>query len=88
MILSNPNLQIKSEDSLLDLVLQIIEKEEKDGEEIDNISFLEQIEFMGLSESKLRSFLSYFDINQLTNSLWQKLFQCFFIHFDKKNEQN
>ena len=84
MILSNPNLQIKSEDSLLDLVLQIIEKEEKDGEEIDNISFLEQIEFTGLSESKLRSFLSYFDINQLTNSLWQKLFQCFFIHFDKK----
>lgn len=81
-IISNPKLQIKSEDSLLDVVLQIIQK--SDNSTIDDLSFLEQIEFTELSEDKLREFLSEFDLNYLNNSLWRKFYQCFFIHFDKK----
>lgn len=48
--------------------------------------FFEHIEFCSLSEEKLSEFLTDFDINQITSSLWQKLFQCFFIRFDKKPE--
>ena len=48
---------------------------------------MEQIEFTSLSENKLREFLLNFDINSITNSLWRKLFKCFFIHFDKPQER-
>lgn len=90
LIISNPLLKIKSEDSLLDIVLQIIEKadfSEKVEEEIESVSLLEHIEFTGLSEDKLREFLSTFDFNRITNSLWKKFYQCFFIHFDQKPER-
>lgn len=87
-IISNPNLQIKNEDSLLDIIIQIIsQKEEEEDSEIDDALFLEQIEFTSLSENKLREFLLNFDINSITNSLWRKLFKCFFIHFDKTQER-
>ena len=93
-IISNPNLQITTEDSFLDMIIQIIEKNEtttskidKTENQIDSISFLEQVEFTGLSEEKLREFLSNFDFNRITSSLWQKLYQCFFIHFDQKIER-
>ena len=85
-IISNPKLQITTEDSFLDMINQIIEKEETTSE-IDNFTFLEQIEFTGLSEEKLREFLSNFDFNLITSSLWKKLYQCFFIHFDQKIER-
>lgn len=89
-IISNSHLQIKNEDSLFDIILQIIndEKEQrKEDESIDNISFLEQIEFTELSEEKLREFLDIYDFNEMTNSMWQKLFQCFFNHFNKKQNR-
>ena len=50
--------------------------------------FFEQIEFTELTEEKLREFLSSFDFNQTTNSLWEKFYQCFFIHFNKRPERN
>lgn len=80
-IISNPYLQIRSEDSLLDIVIEIIQSDEQTEE---NVKFLEQIEFTILSEEKMRTFLATFDFNTLTSSLWQKLYQCFFIHFDEK----
>lgn len=91
-IISNPHLQIKTEDWLLDLICQItgsqtFSEENDHGEKIDNISFLEQIEFTGLIEPKLREFLSDFDFNLITNSLWRKLYQCFFIHFNRNLER-
>ena len=92
LIISNPNLQIKTEDSLLDIVLKIIESttfsEHADqDDQIDNSLFLENIEFALLSENKLREFLSNFDFNQITNSLWRKFYECFFIHFEWKADR-
>ena len=86
LIISNPELQIQSEDSLLDIVLQIIESDHK-KDEIDDICFLEQIEFVGLSEDKLRQFLNSFDINEMNSVLWKNLFQCFFNHFDQNTKR-
>lgn len=90
-IISNPHLQIASEDSLLDTVMQIIngidDNSLKSQDEIEKVLFLEHIEFTSLSEEKLREFLSVFDFNSITSSLWKKLYECFFIHFDKKPER-
>lgn len=82
LIISNPDLQINNEDSLLEVVIQIIESDQK-KDEIEDIRFLEQIEFAGLSEDKLCQFLNNFDINEINTVLWQNLYQCFFNHFDK-----
>lgn len=86
LVISHPQLQIKSEDSLFDIILQIIETPNKE-EDIDDILLFEQIEFTGLSEVKLRTFLSFFDINEMNASLWGKLSQCFFLHSDNKKSQ-
>ena len=43
-----------------------------------NISFFEQIKFTGLSENKLKDFLSNFDINLITNTLCHKICQSSF----------
>ena len=80
-IISHPQLQIESEDSLFDIILEIIEKkdqQEKQEEEIDDVLFFEQIEFRGLSEDRLRTFVDVFDVNEINGLLWQKLSECFF----------
>lgn len=88
-IISNPRLQIKTEDSFLDLICEIVNNKtfSEDIEKVDDILFLEQVEFTGLSENKLRQFLNNFDFSQTTNSLWRKFYQCFFIHFDENPER-
>lgn len=85
-IISSPNLQIKNEDSILDIIHQIINRNDKD-DEIDDTLFLEHIEYTGLSEKKLHEFISYFDFNQITSSLWLIFFQCFFKHFDNNSNR-
>lgn len=87
LIISNPNLQVENEDFLLDIVLNIINSN-CDDEEIDDISFLEQIEFIGLSEKMFYNFIRRFDINMASNQLWRKLSLCFFTNFDKKSKRS
>lgn len=86
LIISNPKLQIANEDSLLDTIIHIINEEDTDNstEEIERVALLEHIEFTNLSEEKLREFLDIFDFNLMTNTLWKKFNECFFIHFNKK----
>ena len=50
-----------------------------------NISFFEQIKFTGLSENKLKDFLSNFDINLITNTLCHKICQSSFNKFDQNS---
>ena len=90
LIISNPNLQITSEDSFYDIICQIIDRETfseeySNYETIENISFFEQIEFTLISENKLRDFLSNLDINLITNTLWHKICQIFFNKIDQKS---
>ena len=85
-IISHPQLQIESEDSLFDIIIEIIEKK-KEGEEIDDVLFLEQIEFIGLSESKLRIFVDVFDVNEMNGQLWYKFCQRVFNHSNKKSKR-
>ena len=51
MIISNDELQIQREDRQFDIISQIIKRYKNDVEEIKDI-FLEQIEFIGLNETK------------------------------------
>lgn len=62
-------------------------KFKKNDEKIESILFLEQVEFTGLTEEKLREFLRIFDFNEITHSLWTKLYECFFIHFHSNRER-
>ena len=87
MIISHDELQIESEDSLFDIISQIIERGKND-DKIEDILFLEQIEFIGLSEEKFREFISVFDFNDMSGQLWQNLCQCFFPHQMKKCQRN
>ena len=50
-----------------------------------NISFFEQIKFTGLSENKLKDFLSNFDINLITNTLCHKICQSSLNKFDQNS---
>ena len=87
MIISHDELQIESEDILFDIISQIIENK-KDTDEISDILFLEEIEFVCLSETKFREFISVFDFNDMSGQLWQNLCQCFFPHQMKKCQRN
>lgn len=83
MIISHDELQIESEDSLFDIITQIIEKK-NDDDKIEDFLFYEQIEFACLSESKFIDFVTNFDFNSMSYQLWRNLSQCFFPHTVKK----
>lgn len=84
-IISHEDLQIESEDSLFDIISQIIEIKKDD--EVEEILFFEEIEFISLSETKFIEFVSVFDFNDMSGQLWQNLCQCFFLHPVKKCQQ-
>lgn len=81
MIISNRELLIESEDWLFDIISQIIESQ---SDEFNNILFLEQIEFTGLSEVKFEEFIDAFDFNEITGQLWLNLCKRFFLNSTKK----
>lgn len=88
-IISNKNLKIESEDSLLDFINDSFYKDEEEEEEYDDneeedfdiIDFYEKIEFAALSESRFRDFLEDFDSNEITSEIWRKLCCCFYINY-------
>lgn len=96
-IVSNQNLKIESEDSLLDFIYDIFpnqeyEDEYEEEEEIDDnfsiVNFYEKVEFIGLSEGKFRYFLKYLDSNEITNELWRKLCPCFYVNIQSSRRTN
>ena len=68
MIISHNELQIENEDTLFDIISQIIEKNKKDDDKIENTLFYEQIEFVCLSETKFLDFVSVFDFNEMSGN--------------------
>lgn len=88
----NRHLKIESEDSLFDIIQNIFTNQSENSEDcIDIISFYEEIDFSGLSESKFRDFLNKFDFNEMTGLIWAKLRQCFHFTsfpFSKNNHFN
>lgn len=91
-IISNKHLKIESEDSLFDIIQNKFTNQSENSEDcIDIISFYEEIDFSGLSESKFRDFLNKFDFNEMTGLIWAKLRQCFHFTsfpFSKNNHFN
>lgn len=84
LLISNKHLQIDDEDSLLDFIdtffieNQTDQKFNEKDDEIDIYSFYELIEFSLLSEERFKKFLNSFDINQITQQIWQNFQKCFF----------
>ncbi|KAK8835530.1 hypothetical protein M9Y10_042414 [Tritrichomonas musculus] len=86
-IISNPNFQIKSEDSLFEFIQKKFSKKYNSNNENEDdlsiIDFYEKVEFSCLSENKFREFIENLDFNDITSSLWSKLIQCFFMVREK-----
>lgn len=86
-IISNPKLILDNEDSLFDLINQMYENDDNSDSEISITRFYEEIQFSELSEAKFEEFLSYFKLEEMSNPLWIKLCECFYVkhqNFQKK----
>lgn len=85
-ILMNDKLTIDSEDSLLDLIEEFMNKEETEEPNsstkdfLRDIYFYEEVNFDFLSETKLKEFIEKFDMNEMTVPLWNKIKKCFGMH--------
>lgn len=81
-IISNTNLKIQSEDSLLDFIEEIFTRRENENDEDDeyNITlFYETIEFYGLTENKFFEFIQKLNSTDISYEIWNKLKECFYI---------
>ena len=84
-IISQENLRIESEDSLFDIVTEIIELGQE-KEEISDVMFLEHIEFTELSEDRLFRFVEIFEWNEMSGLLWNKLSKCLLNQTERKRK--
>lgn len=81
-IISNKNLKIKSEDSLLDFINRIFSNntnEDNENDEYSISSFYELIEFYGLTENKFIEFIQNLNVTEISTKIWAKLKDCFYI---------
>ena len=77
LIISNEHLILKDEDSLLDFIDKLFENEDEKEEE-DKMKFYENVEFKSLSENKMQQFVFKLNPNEITNSIWRQLIECFY----------
>ncbi|KAK8840841.1 hypothetical protein M9Y10_027668 [Tritrichomonas musculus] len=77
-IISNENLKINSEDSLLDFIDKIFADQNEQEEKSDILSFYEKVNFLNLTDSKFQEFIKNFNASEMTNSFWQKI--CDYIY--------
>lgn len=79
-IISNSQLKLESEDSLLDFILELFssnQEHEENSESISIVTFLEQIDIEKLSEEKFCEFINNVNPSNLTNELWLNLCKKF-----------
>ena len=81
-IISNQNLIIESEDSLLNFNNKKDDAFEKNYSEM--IYFYEKVEFSMLSETKFEKFVNDFRPLKMTCELWSKLRVCFYMNKTKR----
>lgn len=89
-LISNPNLLVESEDSLLTLIQSLFTKSDhnstfSEDTEYDLLDFYELLEPTFLSDSKFSEYLLSLDHTELTNSVWTKLVNRF-LHNDPQVE--
>lgn len=87
-IISNENLKLSNEDSLLEFIEDIFQQQEKYNENEEKFSiedFYEFVDFSFLSEEKFKDFVSNFDPNKMTTSLWRGLCNRFLNNKTKYN---
>lgn len=83
-IISNPNLRIESEDSLVDFIYDIFETDEDDeNESFSMISFLELVHIESLSENKMIEIIEMIEPQNISKTLWEK-----FIKLINNNNNN
>ena len=86
-ILKNEHFKAKDEDSLIDIINEIVSEDRNENEiEIDAIEFYETVDLKKLSENKFNEFVREFDFNQMTSTMWKKFSECFFATRTGKNE--
>lgn len=96
-LISNPNLKVKSEDPLFNFIHDIFAKTdtekphtpENEDYDYNLITFYELIEPKNLSSAKFCEFLRSLNLNELTNSVWQKLCNTFLVkNYDQKQSND
>lgn len=87
-IISHPDLKLESEDSLYLFIKKYIKAKQNENDEIDDISFYEQINFSSLSEALFLDFISNIGIDNISAELWKKLFPCFYPNIIKAQRSN
>lgn len=76
-ILSNKNLILKNEDSLLDFIDQIFANPKSNKNDfLPKLSFYELIEFESLSDKKFNELVDNIKLNEMTHLLWEKFREC------------
>lgn len=95
-LISNPNLKVKSEDPLFNFIHDIFAKTdtekphtpENENYDYNLITFYELIEPKNLSSAKFCEFLRSLNLNELTNSVWQKLCNTFLAKNSDQKQSN
>lgn len=97
-IISNKNLKLDNEDSLLDFIDSIFKKNEEElneskkedqNDDINITMFYEHVQFCMLDSWRFLNFLNNFRYYEMTNDLWRSLVKCFHVNYNESiNEQN
>lgn len=93
-IISNKNLQLENEDSLIDFIHDIFSNDDSsyncvEGvEDFGILDFFEQVDLSALSEKKFQEFLEDINPYKMSSLLWQKICQCITKKHDHSRNQN
>lgn len=84
-IISNDQLKLENEDSLLDFINQMftIERNNDDSDGLTKTAFYELVDFSELSGNKFKEFINNFNLNDLSSALWQQLTQLMTLYNSK-----
>lgn len=85
-IIKNKNFKMKDDDALIDIINEINSNQSNENEEIKTIDLYESIDFKNLSKNKLEYFLSNFDFNEMTATIWRKLCSCILDSIEEKEK--
>lgn len=77
-IISNDNLKLENEDTLLDFIIEIFKTNhgEQDNQSLKINDFLGKVNFLRLTEKGLAKIFDIIDHNQINQEIWSKIVQC------------
>lgn len=78
-IISDPHLKLENEDTLFNFIQNVFSTDKTEPEDESSISinsFLAKVNFLRLSETKLKEALNLIEFNEVGKELWMKVINC------------